>query len=72
MNSLRLLAGWLCIAIGFGLVVLLGLGVFDPITASVAQATSLTPVLIALLPSVSFGIAIFAIGVWLIATRKST
>lgn len=72
MNSLRLLAGWLCIAIGFGLVVLLGLGGFDPITASVAQATSLTPVLIALLPSVSFGIAIFAIGVWLIATRKST
>lgn len=71
MKPMRLIAGWLCIAIGFALVVLLGLGVFDPIGASAAQATSLAPVLIALLPSVSFGIAIFAVGVWLIATGKS-
>lgn len=70
-SSLRLLAGWLCIAAGFALVVMLGLGVFDPITASAARATSLTPVLVAMLPGVSFGIAIFAVGVWLIATRKS-
>ena len=70
-SSLRLLAGWLCIAAGFALVVMLGLGVFDPITASAARATSLTPALVAMLPGVSFGIAIFAVGVWLIATRKS-
>lgn len=70
-RSLRLLAGWLCIAAGFALVVMLGLGVFDPITASAARATSLTPVLVAMLPGVSFGIALFAVGVWLIATRKS-
>lgn len=71
MKSLRLLAGWLCIAIGFALMVVFGLGVFDPLGASAAKATSLTPVLVAMLPSVSFGIAIFAVGVWLIATRKS-
>ncbi len=70
MNLMRLLAGWLCVAIGFALVVLLGLGAFDPINLA-AEATSLTPVLVAMLPSVSFGIAIFAVGVWLIATRKA-
>ncbi|MFD0738807.1 hypothetical protein ACFQZQ_05890 [Lysobacter koreensis] len=72
MKPMRLLAGWLCIAIGFALVVLLALGVLDPVGASAARATSLTPVLVALLPSVSVGIAIFAVGVWLISTgRKS-
>jgi len=70
-SSLRLLAGWLCIAAGFALVVMLGLGVFDPVTAAAARATSLTPALVAMLPGVSFGIALFAVGVWLIATRKS-
>ena len=71
MSSLRLLCGWLCIAIGFGLVVALGFGMVDPITASAARATSLTPVLVAMLPGVSVGIAVFAVGIWLIAARKS-
>ena len=70
-RSLRFLAGCLCIAAGFALVILIGLGVFDPITASAAEATSLTPVLVAMLPGVTFGIALFAVGVWLIATGKS-
>jgi len=67
----RLLAGWLCIAIGFALVVLLGLGAFDPVAAPVGPATSIPPLLIAMLPSVGFGIAMFAVGVWLITTRKN-
>lgn len=71
MRPMRILAGWLCIAIGFALVVLLGLGVFDPLDASMAATGSLIPVLAALLPSVSFGIAIFAVGVWLITNGKS-
>ena len=70
-KSLRLLAGWLCIVLGFAVVVLLGLGVVDPTTAAAARATSMTPVLVAMLPSVSFGIAIFAVGVWLISGAKS-
>ncbi len=70
MRPIRRLAGWLCVAIGFAVIVLLGLGVFDPMTAAAAKATSLTPVLVAHLPAVSFAIAIFAVGVWLISTGK--
>ena len=67
MRLLRLLAGCLCIVTGVALAVSLGLGLLDPVNA----VTSTTPVLIAMLPSVSFGIAMFAVGVWLIASRKS-
>ena len=70
-RSLRLIAGWLCIAAGFALVIAIGLGVFDPVTASAAQATSLTLALVAMLPGVTFGIALFALGAWLVATGKS-
>ena len=69
-KTVRMLAGWICIVLGFAVMVLLGLGLYDPTTAAAAQATSMTPVLVALLPSVSFGIAIFAVGVWLISTAK--
>ena len=72
MKPIRLMAGWCCVAIGFALVVVLGLGVLDPAGTSAASATSLAPVLVALLPSVSFGIAIFAVGVWLITTGKKS
>jgi hypothetical protein len=70
MRTARMLAGWVCVVLGFAVMALLGLGLYDPTTAAAAQATSMTPVLIALLPSVSFGIAIFAVGVWLISTAK--
>ena len=70
MKLWRVLAGCLCIAIGCGLVVLLALGAFDSVT-SAAQGLSSTPAMVALLPSVSFGVAIVAIGAWLIATGKS-
>ncbi|MFC3550581.1 hypothetical protein ACFOLC_06075 [Lysobacter cavernae] len=63
-SSLRLLAGWLCIGLGLALMVLLGLG------ADLPSATSPTPILVALLPSVSFGLALCTVGAWLIATRK--
>lgn len=69
-RTVRMFAGWLCIVLGFAVMVLLGLGLYDPTTAAAARATSMTPVLVALLPSVSFGIAIFAVGVWLISTAK--
>jgi hypothetical protein len=66
-----MLAGWICIVIGFAVMALLGLGMVDPTVNAAAHATSMTPVLVALLPSVSFGIAIFAVGVWLISTSRS-
>ncbi|WP_156087530.1 hypothetical protein [Lysobacter sp. Root667] len=68
-RSFRMLVGWCCVALSFALVILIGLGVFDPI-GSVAGRGSLTPVLVGLLPSVSFGIAMFALGVWLISTSR--
>ena len=69
MKSIRLLAGWLCIVLGFAVMILISFGVFDPI-APAETGTSIVPVLIGMLPSVTFGIALFAIGVWLISTRK--
>jgi len=69
MKSFRVLAGWLCIVLGFAVMILISFGVFDPL-APAGTATSLVPVLVSMLPSVSFGIALFAIGVWLISTRK--
>ena len=70
MRTARLFAGWLCIALGFGLIVLLGLGVLDPTRDAAAHATSATPVLIALMPSAAIGLNVFALGLWLLATGK--
>ena len=69
MKSIRLLAGWLCIVLGFAVMILISFGVFDPISPA-ETGTSIVPVLIGMLPSVTFGIALFAIGVWLISSRK--
>lgn len=71
MKPARVFAGLLCIALSFGLVLLLGLGMFDPTRDAAASANgSVTPVLIALMPSVSVGLAVFALGVWLISTGR--
>lgn len=69
MKSVRVLAGWLCIVLGFAVMILMSFGIFDPATAP-GSSDSLVPVLVGMLPSVSFGIAIFAIGLWLISTGK--
>ena len=69
MRSIRLLAGWLCIVAAFAVIILISFGVFDPIGPA-ETTNSIVPVLVGMLPSVSFGIALFAIGVWLISTRK--
>lgn len=73
MKLVRVLAGLLCIAVSFGLVVLLGLGVFDPTQGAAAGANgSLTPVLVALMPSVAVGLSVFALGVWLLSTTRAS
>ena len=65
-RTVRLLAGWLCIALGAAVTVLLGFGVLEP-----GGGRAMTPAMVSLLPSIGFGLAIFAVGVWLIATSRS-
>ncbi|RPE79796.1 hypothetical protein [Vulcaniibacterium tengchongense] len=69
MKSWASLLGWLCLAAGFVLTILLVFGVFDPLLDPVGLAW---PPLVGLLPRVSLGIALCALGVWLIAggTRR--
>ena len=62
MNALRLLAGLACVAAGLLLtVVLLVTGEGDG---------SRSPALMAHLPPVSFGLALVAVGCWLLLKRK--
>ena len=69
MKSLRLLAGWLCVVAGFAVMILMSFGVFDP-ASSPNSGDSLMPLVVGMLPSVTFGIGIFALGVWLISTAR--
>jgi len=66
----RKLAGYLCVALGFALIVMLGYGVIDPIGASLGEATSMGAVLVALMPSVLMAAVVFGIGLWLLKGGK--
>jgi hypothetical protein len=66
----RKLAGFFCVALGFALILLLGYGVIDPIGASLATATSMGAVLVALMPSVLMALGLFVIGLWLLKTPR--
>jgi hypothetical protein len=67
VNRHRIHAGWLCVALGFALVVLLGLGVVDPIGMHTpSSVVTLGARLAGLLPSVGLAAAVFAIGLWLL------
>ncbi|KGM52616.1 hypothetical protein N800_11400 [Lysobacter daejeonensis GH1-9] len=67
MNDGRRFAGWLCVALGFAVVVLLGYGVIDPIGLSTTDAPdSLAAVLYGLLPTVLGALALFVLGLWLL------
>ena len=63
-RATRVLVGSLCIVLGLVVTALLGFG-FGPAGGVGA------PALVAVLPSVSFGLAICAVGVWLISTGRS-
>jgi hypothetical protein len=71
MNA-RKLAGYLCVALGFALILLLGYGVIDPIGGVPAHAASMRDVLIGLMPSVLLALGAFVIGLWLLkgSTKK--
>lgn len=66
----RKLAGFGCVAAGFALILLLGYGVIDPIGASLARASSMGAVLIALAPSVLMALGLFVIGLWLLKSPR--
>ncbi|MDI9238487.1 hypothetical protein QLQ15_06115 [Lysobacter sp. LF1] len=69
MKSIRILAGWLCIVAGFAVMILMSFGVLDP-ASSPNSGDSLMPLVVGMLPSVTFGIGIFALGVWLLSTAR--
>ncbi|GAB3745421.1 hypothetical protein [Lysobacter olei] len=71
MNDGRRFAGWLCVALGFAVVVLLGYGVIEPVGMSTAQApTSLAALFLGLLPTLLGALALFVLGLWLLKCRK--
>ena len=67
MNEGRRFAGWLCVALGFAVVVLLGYGVIDPIGMPARQApTSLASVLFGMMPTLLGALGVFVLGLWLL------
>jgi len=67
MNRMRLYAGYLCVALGFALILMLGYGVIDPIGMDMdARRDSLGAVLLGLLPSVLAAAVVFGIGLYLV------
>jgi len=66
MNGWRKLAGWLCVALGFAVIVMLGYGMLDPYGKPIGSATSIGSLLFGLLPSVLPALALFALGLWLL------
>ena len=67
MSNPRKVAGAVCVALGFALIVMLGAGIIDPIGMHHGgNATSLAGVFARLLPSVLLAVLPFALGLWLI------
>ena len=72
MSNGRRFAGWLCVALGFALIVMLGAGVIDPVgVPDGGDATSLAVLLAGLLPSVLLALLVFALGLWLLKGRNT-
>lgn len=67
MKRMRLYAGYLCVALGFAIIVMLGYGVIDPIGMDMeAGPASIGTLLLGLLPSVLMAAVVFAIGLYLV------
>ncbi len=61
----RRVAGWSCIALGFAVVILLGLGLIGPGTGD-APPASLTAALLALVPALVLALGAFVAGLVLL------
>ena len=71
MKRMCLVAGYLCVAMGFALIVMLGYGVLDPIgVAPDAPPGSIGGVLLGLLPSVLLAGTVFGIGLYLVRRAR--
>ena len=71
MNHPRAHIGWLYLALGFALIVMLVAGIIDPIGVHRGgNATSLAGLLARLLPSVLLAALPFALGLWLIKCAR--
>ncbi len=71
MKRMRLYAGYLCVALGFALIVMLGYGVIDPVGMDMeAGVTSIGALLLGLMPSVLMAAAVFAIGLYLVKSAR--
>jgi hypothetical protein len=68
-RSPREIAGYLCVAAGFALVIALGTGALDPIGMS-APAASGAAMLRALVPSVALALVLFVTGLWLLKGKR--
>ena len=67
VNRARIYVGWLCVAVAFALVVLLGLGVVDPFAdAGLAGIDSLGALAAALAPVLAGPVVLFGLGLWLL------
>ena len=65
-NGWRKFVGWLCVALGFAVIVMLGYGMLDPLGKPISSATSIGSLLLGFLPSVLPALALFALGLWLL------
>lgn len=65
MKLPRLIAGYLCVLLGFAVIVMIGYGVIDPIGMQ-KPATSIGGLLAGLLPSVLLALTVFLLGLWLV------
>jgi hypothetical protein len=68
MNLLRLLIGWACIAAALVMVAATALGGF----AGIERFVPRSPVLMAQLPGVVFGLALLAVGIWMLKKKKTS
>ena len=65
MTLPRARIGWLCLALGFALIAMLGAGIIDPIGMHQGgNVTSLAGMFARLLPSVLLAVLPFALGLW--------
>jgi lipopolysaccharide export LptBFGC system permease protein LptF len=65
VNVLRIVAGWACILAALALIVLFALG------GAPGVAAPASPALMAHLPPVAVGLALLAVGVWLLKKGKT-
>lgn len=71
MQRLRLYAGYLCVVLGFALIIMLGYGLIDPIGMDLAAGVqSIGALILGLLPSVLIAAAVFAIGLYLVKSAR--